>query len=693
MRHFHVFILIVLLPCFSSHASEWEDVFGDRIYKNSKMSVYSADIKNFGGRKYTPPLFESSMMDGKALPSLAQITRNMMLDKKDDLSTLIVYTMARTGNGVRRDLVGDPVRPSRTRSQKKGAMLQALKRVYARKGQTPPSGLAGKIKNVPADIQELAAFLLEVSLTSMDWHKKAFQNKKGSVAKVQKILGKYTNYIAGIGDAIDPELMTFADSVNMKYLSSGAVDLAVAIEDAKSKLQERKNKEKFRFQVNTPYGKVVLNGVGESNTIRGPVLLGIDLGGDDQWIAASGSSFSNSVNMVIDVSGEDHWLAENSMKNSSMDKYGKRTNMSIPPDQGSGFFGYSFVLDMEGKDTYRSRSFSQGSGVFGFGVIWDLTGDDTYDCYSFCQASSFFGGGFLLDSNGEDNYSGFRSLQAFAATNGSSLMMDLGKGSDSFLAYTSPLDFPSLIDPKVNSSFAQATSLGKRSDIIDGHSWAGGVAVLIDDGGDNKFEAGFFAQGFAYWYGLAMLLTSEGKDQYLSDKYSAGSAAHYGIGILYDKGGDDTYRVSQELGLGVGHDFSYGVLIDLKGNDKYTAANLSLGCGSANGMGFFWDNAGDDSYTLSANQFMGCAIDRVGRHSLRNRNHTLGVFVDADGKDQINSPHEKLRGKIRSKTWRHDPGTVTPEFAKPLFKGGGFFLSDSLEDFPDGVNLTDSQVF
>lgn len=693
MRHLSVFTVFVLLHCFSSQASEWDDVFGDRVYKNSKMSVYSADIKNFGGRKYTPPLFESSMMNGRALPSLAQITRNMMLDKKQDLSTLIVYTMARTGNGVRRDLVGDPVRQSRARSQKKRALLQAFKKVWARKGQTPPAGLAAKIKPIPADIQELAAFLLEVSLTSMDWHKKAFQNKKGSVKQVQKILGKYTNYIAGIGDAIDPELMAFADSVDMKYLASGAVDLAVAVEDAKARLLERKNTEKFRFQVSTPLGKIILNGAGESNNIQGPVLLALDLGGDDTWVSSSGSSYSRSVNMVIDVAGNDHWLAGKDLKTSSMDNYEKRTDVSIPPDQGSGYFGYSFVLDMDGRDIYRARSFSQGSGVFGFGVIWDLKGDDTFDCYSFCQASSLFGGGFLLDSDGKDSYSGFRSLQAFAATNGSSLLMDLGKGSDSFLAYTSPLDFPSLIDPKVNSSFAQGTSLGKRSDIIDGYSWAGGVAVLIDDGGDNTFKAGFFAQGFAYWYGLAMLLTSEGNDQYLSDKYSAGSATHYGIGILYDKGGNDTYRVSQELGLGVGHDFSYGVLIDLKGNDKYTAANLSLGCGSANGMGFFWDNEGDDTYTVSAKQFMGCAIDRVGRHSLRNRNHTLGVFVDADGKDQVDSPHDKLKGKIRSKTWRHDPGLVTPEFSKPFFKGGGFFLSDSLKEFPDGVDLTGSQVF
>lgn len=687
-----VLVFTLFFPI-TSWSSGWEDVFNDRVYKGSEISIFSSDIKNFGGKKYTAPLFESSMVNGKALPSLAQITRNMMLDKKGDLSTLIVYTMARIGHGVRRDLVGDPVGPARKHSQKKQALSTAIKKIFAAKGQKPPSGLAARLKNIPSDIQQLSAFLIEVALTSRNWHKKAFRKNKISIAKIQGLLLDSTNHSPGIGEGIEPVLMEFADSVDMKYLSAGAVDLAVAVEDVRKALAERKGKETFRFRLDTPLGQVVLNGYGESNTITGPVLVAFDLGGDDQWISASGSSYSRPINVVIDASGNDHWLVRKDMKDTPMREYKDRKNKKLLPDQGSGYFGYSFLVDLQGNDTYRARSFSQGSGVFGLGVVWDLQGNDTYDCYSFCQASAFFGGGFVLDAAGKDNYSGFRSLQSFAGTNGASLLLDTGGEPDSYLAYTSPLDFPSLIDSRVNSSFAQGTSLGKRSDIIDGYSWSGGVAILVDDGGSNSFEAGFFAQGFSYWYGLAMLLTGEGNDTYFSGKYSQGSATHYGVGVLFDKGGDDIYRVSQELGLGVGHDFSYGVFVDLKGNDTYTAANLSLGCGSANGMGFFWDNAGNDNYTLSANSFMGCALDRVSRHSLRNRNQTLGIFVDAEGRDTVHSPHSSLKGRIGTKVWRHDPGLVTPSFAKPFFKGAGFFLSESLKTFPDGVDLSDSQVF
>ncbi len=686
-------IIIFLFPVVA-WASDWSDIFKDKVYKGSEISVYSSDIRNFSGQKYISPLLESSMKDGRALPSLAQITRNMMLDKKQDLSTLIVYSMARIGYGVRRDLIGDPIKKARNHSQQKNALFKAIKKIFIKSGKKPPSGLIEKIKKIPLDIQKLSAFLIEVALVSKSWHSKAFKNKKGSISQVQKILSQYTRHTPGIGGALDPVLIDFADSINMKYLSAGAVDLAIAVEEAKSLLLKRKNNEKFHFHVNTPLGKVILNGVDESNSITGPLLLALDLGGDDQWVSASGSNYSMPVNIVIDVSGSDYWLAKNDMKSTSIKNYKNRKKQNLPSDQGSGYFGYSFLVDMKGNDIYRARSFSQGSGIFGLGVIWDLKGDDIYDCYSFCQASSLFGGGFLLDADGEDSYSGFRSLQSFAATNGSSLLLDTGGQSDSYLAYTSPLDFPSLVDSNVNSSFAQGATLGKRSDTIDGHSWSGGVAVLIDDGGHNRFEAGFFAQGFSYWYGLSMLLTSKGNDTYLSDKYSQGSATHYGIGILFDKGGDDKYQVRQELGLGVGHDFSYGVFIDLKGNDIYEAANLSLGCGSANGMGFFWDNEGNDTYNLSAKQFMGCVVDRVGRHSIRNRNHTLGVFVDAGGKDIINSPPQSpLRGQVWTKVWRHDPGQVVPKFAKPFFKGGSFFLSDSLKLFPDGVDLTDSQVF
>lgn len=668
-------------------------VFKDRAYQEHILSIATPDLANFGGQKYSSPAFQSAMQNPLGLASMAQITRNMMLDKKDDLSTLLVYTLAKAGNGVRRDLVGDPISLARRNSKKPNSLVLAIEKVFSRSKKKAPAKLSETLKNVPKDIQELVALLIETALLTSDWHKKAFSKVQSRVASVQKELLNDTNYVSELGKGLSPLIWDFADQVDLNYISSGAVDLAVALEDVETILTKRTNTESFKVSIATPMGHIVLNGIGEDNVTKGPILLSLDLGGNDSYVKASGSDFLKPVNLVIDVSGNDFYGVDLKLKPKSINTYKDRKKLDIPPDQAAGFFGYSYILDLEGDDVYRGRSFAQGSGVFGVGILKDVKGQDVYDCYSYCQAASLFGAGLLLDYGGADSYFGFHAIQAFASTSGASLLLDDGKESDRYTAYSEPLDFPSMIDPKVNSSFAQASALGHRADFIDGHSWSGGVAILIDGGGNNEFSAGFFAQGFSYWYALSMLLTSEGNDNYTSGKYSQGSATHFGIGILYDKGGDDHYSVKQELGLGVGHDFAYGVFVDLKGNDTYESVNLSLGCGSANGMGFFWDNQGNDSYKIGDSQFMGCAIDRVGRHSLRNRNKTIGVFVDADGKDKLESQVSQLKGTIGKKIVRHDPGVVKPKFSKPWFLGAGFFLSEPMKTFPDGVSISDSQEF
>ena len=96
----------------------------------------------------------------------------------------------------------------------------------------------------------------------------------------------------------------------------------------------------------------------------------------------------------------------------------------------------------------------------------------------------------------------------------------------------------------------------------------GSVAVLIDQAGDDIYDAPMHSQGAAV-LGVGLLLDLDGNDRYTADSHAQG-AALYGIGLLLDRAGDDHYRV-RALGQGIGMAHGLGVVEDLAGNDIYVA--------------------------------------------------------------------------------------------------------------------------
>jgi hypothetical protein len=153
-----------------------------------------------------------------------------------------------------------------------------------------------------------------------------------------------------------------------------------------------------------------------------------------------------------------------------------------------------------------------------------------------------------------------------------------------------------------------------------------GLGALIDEGGNDHYQAASAAQGAAF-FGAGLLLDAGGDDEYeLHEGDGQGFGGPGGIGILADRSGDDTYTsepdaakagradyhsdnkvaVSNAQGVGSGrrgdgsdgHAWAggLGALLDVDGNDTYTAGNFSQGLGYWYGTGLLWDGGGDDAY-------------------------------------------------------------------------------------------------
>jgi hypothetical protein len=198
-----------------------------------------------------------------------------------------------------------------------------------------------------------------------------------------------------------------------------------------------------------------------------------------------------------------------------------------------------------------------------------------------------------------------------------------------------PLVRPSAQLPDRNTSMGQGAGYGMRGVFLDGRSTAGGIGMLLDLAGNDRYDAQVFAQGVGYYEGLGMLLDDGGNDRFESAWYAMGAGVHYAAGIFLDRGvGSDVYRSTHEMALGSGNDLSVGVFVDEGGDDEYTVGQLSLGHAHANSTGIFVDAAGNDRYTVMSATCRALGVAYL--HEWGNARETLpnlGLFMDLGGVD------------------------------------------------------------
>lgn len=118
-------------------------------------------------------------------------------------------------------------------------------------------------------------------------------------------------------------------------------------------------------------------------------------------------------------------------------------------------------------------------------------------------------------------------------------------------------------------------------------------AVVVDFSGDDLYSASAdFSQG-AGFFGGGFLVDLEGDDRYSARNYAQGTGI-FGVGVLADLGGKDEYRsLSSAQGAGA---FGIGLLAEGGGDDRYFADRFAQGFGFVKGFGAIVETAGNDEY-------------------------------------------------------------------------------------------------
>jgi len=421
----------------------------------------------------------------------------------------------------------------------------------------------------------------------------------------------------------------------------------------------------------TPFGRIVVGTPG-ADRFTGAALAIVDPGGADTYDGKVGASFGpgNPFGIVVDASGNDTYasLADGA--------------------QGAGVLGCGLVYDREGDDRYSGHNGAQGYGLFGLGLLYDRSGNDCLEMQYSGQGCGYFGIGLLLDGGGRDEYRIWAEGQGQGGIGGGVGVVATRGGDD--LYYAEPdaeiagrADYHS--DYKITANNVQGSGNGRRGDGADGHSWAGGLGVLIDIGGNDRYESGNWSQGIGYWFGTGILYDNEGDDVYQSVYFTQASGAHFCNAALIDEAGDDRHELGHNKGAAIafGWDYTNALLIDKGGNDYYGGGQSCLGLSTGRSTVILYDGGGDDEYGLDEGTAgMGEASPRddfflpspVSPYMYYSR--SVGLLLDTGGRDRY------LRTGEDGVTHADSLAGDGRSWSNPPVESGGLFGGG--RDYPDG---------
>lgn len=436
-----------------------------------------------------------------------------------------------------------------------------------------------------------------------------------------------------------------ARSFDYATMGRGGAALALVVERLQVQLAANPLPGDLDVTIATPLGEVVLSGrtSGDDRKLAAPALV-VDQGGNDTYrgVIAGPAMVGVPLSVLIDLGGDDTYLG------------GEATGT-----QGAGVFSFGLLLDSAGNDRYEAKSTAQGAGVLGVGALYDNAGDDAYLAQELAQGAARFGLGAAVDLSGNDTWRITTSGQGFGDVRGVGLLLDAG-GDDVFDANDTEITNPSPQTAEHNISLAQGAGFGTRAP-DRATSMGGGLGLLVDLAGADRYSCGVFCQGAGYFFGHGILYDSSGNDTYRGVWYDQGSAAHFALGTLIDEAGNDSYETVDAGSRGSGHDESAGFFLEGGGDDRYVVAKRSNGATSNVGYGFFVDAGGADTYATLDSRYPGrygqATIDSdFANYRGYEGARALGLFLDLAGNDD----YEGAPAVVKNGANWQLPGYVSP---------------------------------
>ncbi|MBD2451753.1 hypothetical protein H6G76_32465 [Nostoc sp. FACHB-152] len=595
------------------------------------LKIDQADMALWGGDKYRFKMLDLFFENPWKISSYTRTSSKDLLAAKSNLAFLAFNAHRRINAGANPSLSQDLLTKYQQQVKKQGddALAVSLSQLT---GNSADSFKNKQYQALPSQLRaEVAQFLLAIpdvlryrELGLLRSLNKLQLDADTTYTDVIGYIMQTVNQDAAQAKKETPEqvllIESLLDNVDFKLLNTGAILAISATQNLQNQLSQLNLSSLLgdeEYTVDTPQGKIIINGKGDRVYPPGDYLLIVDVAGNDTYSGGAATrNISHGVSVIIDLAGNDKYSSP----------------PGTVPSFGAGVFGYGMLMDMQGNDTYEAEYFSQGIGIFGTGILYDAQGQDSYQGIGNLQGSGSFGTGMLIDNSGSDRYSLYRYGQGYGFTKGVGLLLD-AEGDDHYIGMEDkyPNGGPFGTDKHVH--FAQGAAYGRRADQSDGHSWAGGIGMLIDGTGNDRYECDVYCQGTGYWYSLGMFVDKSGDDYHRSGVYSLGGSPHFAIGIYQDDSGSDRYNVRISQSLGQGRDWSIGWFEDSAGNDQYLGHHGILGSADVNGIGVFWDKKGDDTYLSFAEPAYGQSFVES-PSGLRELMFSLGLFVDGGGKDK-----------------------------------------------------------
>ena len=275
--------------------------------------------------------------------------------------------------------------------------------------------------------------------------------------------------------------------------------------------------------------------------------------------------------------------------------------------------------------------------------VYDSGGDDTYR-YPQPKSDALINERIIIDLAGNDTYEGDGDFG--------------GPGVGAFAC--------GIVDDRAgNDTYSTSGQCALASGLF-------GIGIILDHAGNDTYANRGPRSGWslgAGFYGAGLILDLDGKDEYIGEKLVQGVGGPRGFGAIIELRGEDSYTangpsfpsaygtpnvflaMSQGFGFGIRGYASGGVgaIYDLAGDDRYQGGEFAQAGGYYFGLGILHDFSGRDSYSgsrynqgFSAHQAVGILIDDAGEDAYAGYtaasqagawDQSIGWLIDRAGND------------------------------------------------------------